>query len=363
MLVNKSSLQLILSNVMRYVPNRTTLPILSYVHLQCKDGDLYVSGTNLSASYEARTQVGTEKFDICVPGKTLSDLLAKISDDAVSLSVDEKTLTLIVQYGRSKSKVKGMSGDEFPLTKESFKTQFFVSSNELREILPFALFSASNDNSHPILTGVKFQCENGILSLFAADGFRASIVQKETTLPNFTIVVPAINLSSLRLPEDEMLEFGIDDSVMMIKGSDFTFTTQLIDGNFPDVLRIVPKEYLNAVTVEAIFLQRAVEATMVFSRDVANIVKLVLWKDTVSVKGASSEIGDGENIVDLEASTFTEVGAFTIGVNGGYLLDVLRHSPTAMIEIHFNQTTNPIGFSYPGKNEFTHILMPMHVAG
>lgn len=346
----------------RYVPSRTAMPILSHVNLTLEDGVFSVSASNLSAHIRVYTKVDSnETFNVTVPAKPFVDLINKVRDDVVVMTVNDETATTTIRYGGSRTTFRGILGDEFPHMRMDFDTNFTLEGKFFSRIVELTSFAAIKDGSHPVLGGILLSCDKGTLFAASSDGFRGSLFETEapTDTPNFSCIIPAPALISLTIP-DETIRFGVSDGVMGITTSTFAFTTQLISGTFPDIQRIVPASQPLEITVETEELKRAIETAMIFARDAGNLVKMDINGETITVSARTAENGDTDNKVSLAYSNVEAESEFQIGVNGAFLLDVLKIAP-AMSTLGFDAPTKPIKITFTESIAFKHVIMPMHI--
>src|SRR5438874_4979514 len=110
---------------------------------------------------------------------------------------------------------------------------------------------------------------------------------------------------------------------------DVEVTSRLIDGQFPDYERIIPRSSTTSVIIGTADLRRATRVAAVFARDNSHIVRLECTPPPddgtpalgeVLVKATSTEMGD--NVGRLEASVRGAAGQ--IAFNGRYLRDALE---------------------------------------
>src|ERR671910_463107 len=90
--------------VSRAVSSRATLPVLANVLLRTADNGLKLTATNL--------EIG---INCWVPAKLLTDLVMSLPNQRIDLQLSAKDRTLKVTCGGSRSSIKGIDADEFPV--------------------------------------------------------------------------------------------------------------------------------------------------------------------------------------------------------------------------------------------------------
>jgi DNA polymerase-3 subunit beta len=97
-----------------------------------------------------------------------------------------------------------------------------------------------------------------------------------------------------------------------------TVVVRLIDSQFPDYERFIPRSPAESATVAASALIDAIKVVRPFSRDNANILRLHATPESTLRLTCRDEAGDG--VIDLPAEA---TGETQVAVNASYLLDAV----------------------------------------
>ncbi len=351
----------------RAVPSRTTMPILGNVLLATDHGRLRLAATNMELSivHWVGARVETEG-EVTVPARNFIDLMNTLPPDQVDLILEESTLTLKLTCSAVSASFRGIAADEFPLVPEADGDQrFSIEADDLNTGLSQVTFAASTDESHPVLTGVLAEFEEETMTLAAADGFRLSmrhIPLLEPVPAAFSVIIPARALSELM-----RITAGVDGPVgistthphnqILFQMPDTVLNSQLIDGSFPDVRRIIPPSHKTRVVIGREEILQACKRAAIFARDVANIITLRIEDGQLTVAADSSESGQGST--RLVASVEGE--GLEIAFNVRFLVDVFSALDTPQIALELNSSTNPGVIRAVGDEAFIHVVMPMHL--
>ncbi|MBN1487293.1 MAG: DNA polymerase III subunit beta [Anaerolineae bacterium] len=352
----------------RAVPSRTTMPILGNVLLATDHGQLKLAATNMELSivHWVGARVETDG-QITVPARNFIDLVNSLPPDQVSMELDTEALTLGLSCGSVKASFRGISADEFPILPEPEDGGgFAVEAGDLNTGLGQVTFAASTDESHPVLTGVLAEFEGETVTLAAADGFRLSLRTIPLIHPvpePFSVIIPARALSELERilgsqEEPVLISTTRPHNQVLFQFKDTVLNSQLIDGNFPDVRRIIPQSHTTRLVVGRDELLQACKRAAIFARDVANIVRLTINPGEVIVSAASAESGQGSTglVANVEGNEELE-----IAFNVRFLIDVLSALDTPQVAIEMNEPTNPGLIRGVGDDAFLHVVMPMHL--
>jgi DNA polymerase-3 subunit beta len=358
-----------LSVVGRAVPSRTTMPILSNILLATDHGQLKLAATNLELSvvHWVGARVETDG-ELTVPARNFIDLVNSLPPDQVDLVMDEQTVSLALACGTVKASFRGISAEEFPVVPEPEEDDgFAIEAGDLRVGLGQVIFAASTDESHPVLTGVLAEFEGDTLTLAAADGFRLSMRKIPLIHPvpqPFSVIIPARALSELMRiigsqEEPVIISTTRPHNQILFKLTDTVLNSQLIDGNFPDVRRIIPPTFGTRVVLGREEILQACKRAAIFARDVANIVTLSIVPGEVVVSADSAESGQGST--RLTANVEGDTAEMEIAFNVRFLVDVFSALDTPQIVLELNTSTNPGVIKAIGDDAFVHVVMPMHL--
>ena len=103
-----------LQAVQNVVSTRTTLPILSNVHLRAEDNRLYLTATDLDVTVACGVEAQVSGAGATtIPVKRLFSIVRELPIGEVELDTDDKSVTKL-SAGASFYKLLGLGADEFP---------------------------------------------------------------------------------------------------------------------------------------------------------------------------------------------------------------------------------------------------------
>lgn len=372
-----------LSIVGRAVASRSTLPVLSNVLVATDNGQLKLSATNLEIGINCWVGAKVEEEGaITVPARLLGDFVNSLPPERIDLDLDEGTQTLNLKCARFESNVKGIDAQEFPLvpTASDHENAIRLDPESLRTMIDQVVFAAATDESRPILTGVLVHFDEGELIMAAADGFRLSV--RATSLnQNTAETLQAIGVSdNLIIPARALMELAriVGDQEQFVEViitparkqilfhlQDVDLVSQLIEGKFPDYKQIIPPSYSTRTVLDALSFLKAVRVSHLFARDSANIIKLEitpsgdeLMNGRITLMATSAELGD--NIAELDASI--EGDSIEIAFNAKYLIDVLSVVDSPQVILETTAPSSPGVVRPVGDDNYTYVIMPMHIS-
>lgn len=358
--------------VSRAVSTRSTLPVLGNVLLATDGGRLKLSATNLEIVITCWIGAKTEiEGATTVPARTLNDLVNALPSGIVELNLDTKTQTLHLASGRTEANVKGIDAQEFPLVPEAGENnRRGIKTEVFKEMIGQVAFAAARDDARPTLTGVLTRIENGEMTMAATDGFRLSI--KKVELPGnvdepLEVVIPARALSELaRIVDDEtetiFITLPSGRNQVIFEMDSIVLVSQLIDGSFPDYRPIVPERFSTRTVLNSGEFAQACKMAEIFAREANHTARVhvepgnELMPGYARVEATSSETGS--NVAQIDADVEGE--EVDIAFNVRFMNQVLSVMDSAQIALETTKSTEPGVLRPVGKDDFVHIIMPMH---
>ena len=373
----KSNLLEGLNVVGRVVPSKSPLPVLSNILLATDQGRLRLAANSLemAVNYWVGAHVESDG-QVTLPARLLTDFVSSLPDDQVEMQLQPRSLTMKLVCGRYQANIKGIDPEEFPpIPVVADASTYVLPAQALRECIQSVVFAAAPDESRPVLAGVLFVLREGQLTLAAADGFRLAVrsVELSATPPEpLQMIIPAKTLSELaRLLGDgeEQVEIAATpqkNQVLFKVSARAEIVSRLIEGQFPDYQKIIPRSHATRAVLNTADLLRATRAASVFARDNSMIVRLdiapgeeELVPGHVQVSATSAEVGDNAGEVDASV----EGGEIQIAFNGRYLRDALEAIDTSQVGLEIMGPTNPGVIKPVGEtNGYLHVIMPMQVS-
>jgi DNA polymerase-3 subunit beta len=364
-----------LSVVSRAVASRSTLPVLGNILVATDNGRLRLAATNLELGITCWIGAKIEQEGATtVPAKTFVDLVNTLPQDKVELDLTERTQTLNLACGRTRAHIKGIDAQEFPLipTADLGTADGRVELNvdDFREMINQVTFAAATDEARPILTGVLARIDGGQLKLEAADGFRLAVRTAHLSAPSgapVNAVIPARALAELArvITADEPVYLSLPTGrgqVIFHHGS-VELVSQLIEGSFPDLTAVIPKNYTTRTVLPTDEFRKACRTSDIFAREAAHTARLKIKPGTdltpghVSISATSAETGD--NVAELDATV--DGAPIEIAFNVKYLVDVLNVISTPNVALETSAATSPGVIRPVGRDDYLYVAMPMHL--
>lgn len=359
-----------LGRVQGIVERKTTLPILSNVLLEASEGELHLTATDLEvgmkSSYAAMVKTPGR---VTVAAKKLYEIIKELPEGDVSFRAKENAW-IEIRCGKAIFNIVGLAADEFPFFPQLGREEFVeLQSGELKDMIEKTLFAVSTDESKYNLNGIYFksQIEEGreLLRLVATDGHRLSLIQREVASRGIAelgrgVIFPRKGIVELKKLTEEgagNILLGFHDNNAVARKDQTTVVMRLVDGEFPDYQRVIPKGNEHVATIDTDPLLHALRRMAILSSERSKGVKLHLRGNLLEISSSNPELGDAREELEI-AYQGPEIA---IGFNARYLIDVLNVQSEAKITLHLRDNLSPGLIRAERDGDVMAVVMPMRL--
>lgn len=368
--IERAALLKALSHVQSVVERRNTIPILSNVKLDAGHGQLALTATDLDLVFVEGIAADAGLAGVTTaPAQTLHDIVRKIPEGAqVELSHADEGQRLQVVAGRSRFTLACLPADDFPaIADDNLPHRFKLPCADLKRLVDKTRFAVSTEETRYYLNGIYLHAAESdgtpVLRAVATDGHRLSRVELPAPasakgMPG--VIVPRKTVNELR----KLIEEVTDDIEVALSATKIRFafgaavlTSKLIDGTFPDYMRVIPTGNDKMVEVDARQLAEAVDRVSTISTEKTRAVKLTLEPGRLRLSVTSPDNGTATE--DLEVSY--EGAAMEIGFNARYLMDILAQIDGNVVQVLLADMSSPTLLRDAGDGTALYVLMPMRV--
>ncbi|HLD92559.1 MAG TPA: DNA polymerase III subunit beta [Patescibacteria group bacterium] len=346
-----------------FISSKAQLPILANILIKADKTKLTFSATNLENSITTSIAAKIEKEgEITVNGKILNDIVSNLSSGTIEIEMVKEQIKL--SSLKFKSNILGSNTSDFPkLPKDIGKKPIILNKEEFIKSLSKILFSVSLDETRPILTGVLFLFKNKSLSLVATDGFRLSEINLKTQVEvgDFSLIIPRSILNEIIRIEGEdeiMMSYDKDSNQVIFKLGDTLLSSRVIEGEFPDYKKIIPKSSEAILNVDKYELEKAIKLSSVFARDSGNIIKIKIEDSIMVISAESSSSGSQETELETRNEE-TSKNKIEIMFNFRFIEEAIKSIEDDEVQIKITGPNTAAIFLDPKSSNFLHLIMPI----
>jgi DNA polymerase-3 subunit beta len=364
--ISRDALLKPLNLVAGVVERRQTLPILANV-LMVLDGDrLSLTGTDLEVELVGRVQLaaaGSDSGEVTVPARKLVDICKSLPEGSdIDFSVQESKVT--VKSGRSRFTLSTLPAREFPNVEDSMGThQFTIKQGQLKRLIDRTGFAMAQQDVRYYLNGMLWEIKAKQLRVVATDGHRlamCTLAEKVDANDDTQVILPrkgVLELARLLLEEDAEIAIVIGSNHIRATTNDFTFTSKLVDGKFPDYQRVLPRSPDKIVLGSRLDLRQAFTRTAILSNEKYRGVRLKLTENSLDIVANNPEQEEAEETVSVDY----QGDSLEVGFNVSYLLDVLGVLSGERIKLSLADPNSSALLEESEAGDSLYVVMPMRL--
>lgn len=357
--VTQENLSRALNTVSRIASSRGSLPILSNVYLKTQDNQLYIAATNLDVAISEMIGAKiTKEGSITVPARLMQDYVSSLPSGTLTLEVKDAKLSITTEH--HKSNINGTPADDFPVMPVIENgASITIPADSFKSALQQVLFTASNDEARPVLTGLYLHTHSGELIAVATDSYRLAEKKIGKESEEVNLLIPATSLNEvLRVMKDEdgMVALDYDEQQAKISVGSVELVTRLIEGTYPDYRKLLPKDHATKAVTMKSDLQEITKVSSLFAREAAGGVTVEIEDEPqeVSIRSIASQVGENRAVANAQIQ-----GDAVITLNSRYMLDALSAFDGEEVQINVNGKLDPCLLTDPKNPDYLHIVMPV----
>ncbi len=345
----------------RAATSRTgTLPVLSGVRLDVKDGELTVTGTDLELTIRLAVPVHSDRNgSAVVPARLVADIVKALPAGAVDVSVTDDEMS--ISAGRSQFSVRPLSLSDYPAQVEPSADAVTLESAQVSDALRQVVRAASTDDARAVLTGVLIAADDDGLRMVATDSYRLAVrdlPQSSMLASGQKVLVPSRALSELQriLSNSKELSVRLGAREAVFEAGGTRLTTRLIEGEYPNYRNLLPSSYPNLLTVPRDALLEALRRVKILAQD-STPVRLTLGGDTLQLTAITQDVGNAAEEIDASY----EGTEMTVAFNPEYLAAGVDAVEGDEVTLATMDPMKPAVLRGVGHNDYLYLLMPVRV--
>ncbi len=337
------------------------LAVLSCILVGGAGDQLVIRATNLEMAVEVSIPAKIEKEGVmALPAGTILSFLTNIpSDKNVSFTLgDDKNL--VVECGGHKAVIKTVPYEDFPHIPMTGDKEINLDIEEVKSGIRSVWYGASISGIKPELSSVYVFSEEGDLVFVGTDSFRLAEkkVKSKKNHGDVSLLVPQKNIADLlKIFEDVSGEVSLkfDSNHFSINTPNLSVISRLVNGNFPDYRKIIPKEHSTEVTVLKDDLIQSLRIMKVFS-DKYNQISIAISgsRGTFEISSKNSDVGQGTYVFKSKVKG----ESLNLNFNHKYLFDCLQAIPEESVVMKFNGPGKALVVEGHNNSSFVYLVMP-----
>jgi len=369
-------------------PTRNTVVAVEGLLFECP-GE--IPGTCRLSAYDLEKGMRTslparimEEGKFVLNAQNTLQIVRSMPQGEVTITVGEKNRATI-SGGNSSFEIMAAPGDDFPMLPLLRGERYYIMPQyRLKNLVSGVHFAVAQNDQRVAFNGALLLCEDGVLSFIGCDSNRLAVGSMPAPAgkasPACRMIVPGRLLGEvmklIRDTEEDVTVMLSNKNVMFHVGN-VTFFTRIIDVDYIDYKRILPKESAVHCFLSTDAMRGAIERASLITEDKMGgnsrtFVKLEFSEEKQELEISAVTAAGG--VKEVIPASITG-GSLVIGFNCKYLLDILRACPDEVETLHLalnnplmgmtvENGTSPKEDAPPSEEPaFTYFVMPVRMNG
>lgn len=362
-----------LKSVVQNIASQNAIPVLKYVYFDVQADKLILKSSNATTTLEKTMPVEEDVLTIngqptalLIDAKFFLTVANSLNGDHITLIVDGNKKTITLKTPSTEMDLKGLDPEQYPRIKEiNNQEAISLDTKDFVQALNETIVSVSKQETRPILTGVHLRLTDTHFIVEATDSHTLSqkrLPKPENAPTDLDVVLPSLAIKQLQQLTSDKLFFTYDDSSAIFTNEDTTLTTRLLEGNYPDVDRLLGGHHTRKTVMDRAKLHDTVKrAQIVLSNGEQGRAQL----HTDGIATITAKAPDSVANLSETLTTFTETldddeaQEFTICFNPAYMAKLLATIKSDLVNIDFMGPLRPMLITPQEDDSLIHLLTPI----
>lgn len=351
-------------NIQRSVSNKGTIAALECILVDALGEGVNLTGYDLEIGSETYIPAFVEeKGKVAINARHLCDILRLLPETKVSIETDEKNMCKI-KSGEAEYTIVGTPADTYPdLPSVTGTFPIVIKQSLLKDMIKKTIYAVAIGESRPVHTGVKFEIEQGRITLIALDGFRLAIRREDIEYEgeSASFVVPAKTLNEIVKYADSdegVFSITVGKRHIVFEVENYKVISRLLEGEFLDYKAAIPAVNNTTIKINTRDLIECVERTslLVSTEKIKTPIRCLAEGSEVKLSNVTS-LGKAKDKCAAEI----DGNSIEIGFNARFMLDALKVCDEDEINIELNTSATPIIITPTDKDNFLFLILPMRL--
>lgn len=364
--INKNIIVEALSNAVRALSTKITIPVLNGILLNLTNDGLEVQASDseltIKTTIEAKNIVNIEKEGRAVlQSRCLLEIIRKMPSEIINFELTDNN-NIKIYSDINEYIIECYNIGEYPnIALEKSQNTIYLESKILKEMINQTSYAMSMQEVRPLLTGLNLKINGDILECTATDSYRLSkktVKLKDSINSNINIVIPGKSVNELVyiLKDEDNVEIDLFKNKVLFHYNNILFQTALLNGTYPDTSNYIPKDFNYMINLNLKEFYSAIDraSTIMVSKD-KNIIKMVIDNKKMTLFAASSDSKSKEELtIDSNNKEKLE-----ISYSSKYMLDALKVLDSENIILLINGDDKPIIINSVDDDTIIELILPI----
>jgi DNA polymerase-3 subunit beta len=349
-----------ISMAQEIISSKNVISILSNIYLEAENNSLTIRATDLKVNFETKVPVTViEPGPATVFGEKFMGILSSVPEGEMEFEQKDNKVKIKTSSKKANFQLKTMSSDKFPEFPISNKEYFEISVKSFKEMINQTVFAVSDDETRFFMNGVYLEKTENKIIMVATDGRRLAYIEKEAkNIKDFSgvIVHPKIlNIMTKRAGDEGMVSVSVTDKILFIRFGSYSFSSVLIEGQFPNYRKVIPEEQTKMLSVNRNEMLDAFRRVSLLVEQKSHRIYLGLKPGLMEIYSEEGEIGEAKEEIPCKY----DGEELALALNYRYIEEPFKVIDSEEIRISLTGPNKAITIEQKKKTDFFHIVMPM----
>lgn len=328
------------------IERRHTMPILGNVLIAVNGNVLTITATDSEIELVGRIELESVFKDfspITLSGRKLMEICRALPEKNTIEIFNNSSGQITLVSGRSRFTLASLPANEFPLIPDQKGVvDITIKQKVLKDLANKTYFAIPPQDVRTYLSGMLLEIKEGVAKAVASDTIRLafnSVLYSDVDKSFAQVIIPrkaVIEMMRFLSDQDEDVQIGLNSNYIKIIGKNFTFTSRLISGRFPNYNNHIPKKLDKKIIVNRNELKQALLRTSILSHEVLRSCRLLLKANVLQLTANNPEHEEAveEVVIDYNGPSLDMV------FNVSYLLDILNSLDTELVSISLKDSSS-----------------------
>ena len=206
-------------------------------------------------------------------------IIRNMPTDEITVTVNER-MNVKIESGRSYFELHALPGEDFPALPDlTGGVGFTITRGQLKKFIGQTMFAIAQRDQRPVLTGAYFKIKGIELTVVTCDSYRLAKCSRKCSIEtdadnsglDMSFIVPGKTVAELyrMIDGDEPISVTLSNKHVIFRWGEIVFFSRLIDGEFLDYERVLPKTPSIFVKISREELEGALERASLIVDDKA----------------------------------------------------------------------------------------------
>ncbi len=299
---------------------------------------------------------------LIVPGFNFINIIKKL--DSTYINLEHQQNILDIKTNSSHVELICLDKKTYPSIKFELENSQEINMNKniLIDSYNKTKYSIDTNPINQILSGINFKFDDK-LKVSSTDSLRMTLVKQNITSSNeinFTINKSTLKdlIKTLNFQDEDNLKFNISNNQLLVKCKNIQIKLRLLDGNYPDIERIIPTNSNFAYETSKEKIMESLSRVSLLTEKNESIVICTVENNQLHLKTSHKYLGKMEDICQIKSLKGTP---FTIAFDPHFVIEALL---TLNEEVIFEFVDEVSGFVIKNKDDdsIINVISPIRVS-